>query len=41
LLISLQARREAIAQSLRSGVVVDPFEWSALKKISWKFLVPE
>jgi len=41
LLISLQARREAIEQSLRSGVVVDPAEWSALKKISWKFLVPE
>lgn len=41
LLISLQARGEAIDQSLRSGVVVDPVEWSALKKISWKFLVPE
>ena len=41
LVLSLQARQEAVAQSLRSGVVVDPFEWSALKKISWKFLVPE
>jgi len=41
LLISLQMRREAIEQSLRSGVVVDPDEWAALKKISWKFLVPE
>ena len=41
LVLSLQARQEAIAQSLRSGVVVDPFEWSALKKLSWKFLVPE
>jgi len=41
LVLSLQARQEAVAQSLRSGVVVDPFEWSALKKLSWKFLVPE
>ena len=41
LLLPLQTRREAIEQSLRSGVVVDPFEWSALKKLSWKFLVPE
>jgi hypothetical protein len=41
LLLSKNMRRELIEESLRSGVAVDKAQWAALKKMSWKFLVPE
>lgn len=41
MLLDTQRRTELLDNSLRTGVAVDPLQWSALKKISWKFLVPE
>ena len=41
LLLSGQMRHELIENSLRSGVEVDKAQWAVLKKMSWKFLVPE
>jgi hypothetical protein len=41
LLLSKNKRHEMIEESLRSGVAVDKAQWANLKKMSWKFLVPE
>jgi hypothetical protein len=41
LLLSKNTRHELIEESLRSGVAVDKAQWANLKKMSWKFLVPE
>lgn len=41
LVLSAEDRKDQISNSLRNGVVVDPVQWAALKKLSWKFLVPE
>lgn len=40
-LMDSQRRAELMDNSLRTGVAVDPQQWTTLKKISWKFLVPE
>lgn len=41
LLLPVELRRQKLRLSLSEGVVVDAERWSALKKFSWKFLVPE
>jgi len=41
LILSSEQRKTALETALRSGVEVNGKTWAALKKISWKFLVPE
>lgn len=40
-LLSVDERKQKLKDSLTNGVEVDSKKWSALKKHSWKFLVPE
>lgn len=41
LLLPFELRKQKLRLSLSEGVVVDADRWFALKKYSWKFLVPE
>lgn len=40
-LLTADQRKQALRESLTNGVEVDTDSWTALKKQSWKFLVPE